>query len=244
MADTANPHIRVFDGIEAPVPGDWVFDPVHTNIMFVARYAMLTKIRGRFNTFDGVIHVAESPEDSWVEVTIDASSISTDNEQRDEHLRSGDFLDLENEPDITFRSTVLHQADVRLAGDEGFENRGHGLGRLPLARMDAAVHEHGRLGESLRGVRIRVADDIGPDLAPRERLADHLAIHFVVEREQRLVLREERVVLAKSGNRRHRCDRYRRRIAERDVGAEVVVLGVGEDDVAATRRKRVRDFAI
>jgi|SRR4249919_1431145 polyisoprenoid-binding protein YceI len=120
MADTANPHIRVFDGIEAPVPGDWVFDPVHTNIMFVARYAMLTKIRGRFNTFDGVIHVAESPEDSWVEVTIDASSISTDNEQRDEHLRSGDFLDLENEPDITFRSTKTERLEgtrVRLTGD-------------------------------------------------------------------------------------------------------------------------------
>lgn len=120
MADTANPNIRVFDGIEAPVPGDWVFDPVHTNIMFVARYAMLTKIRGRFNTFDGVIHVAESPEDSWVEVTIDASSISTDNEQRDEHLRSGDFLDLENEPDITFRSTKTERlagTRVRLTGD-------------------------------------------------------------------------------------------------------------------------------
>ena len=120
MADTANPHIRVFDGIEAPVPGDWVFDPVHTNIMFVARYAMLTKIRGRSNTFDGVIHVAESPEDSWVEVTIDASSISTDNEQRDEHLRSGDFLDLENEPDITFRSTKTERLEgtrVRLTGD-------------------------------------------------------------------------------------------------------------------------------
>ncbi|MGA9161321.1 MAG: YceI family protein, partial [Actinomycetota bacterium] len=91
-----------------------------TNIMFVARYAMLTKIRGRFNTFDGVIHVAESPEDSWVEVTIDASSISTDNEQRDEHLRSGDFLDLENEPDITFRSTKTERLEgtrVRLTGD-------------------------------------------------------------------------------------------------------------------------------
>ena len=120
MADIANPHIRVFDGIEAPVPGDWVFDPVHTNIMFVARYAMLTKIRGRFNTFDGVIHVAESPEDSWVEVTIDASSISTDNEQRDEHLRSGDFLDLENEPDITYRSTKTERLEgtrFRLTGD-------------------------------------------------------------------------------------------------------------------------------
>jgi polyisoprenoid-binding protein YceI len=120
MADSANPYIRIIDGVEAPAPGDWVFDPAHTNIMFVARYAMLTKVRGRFNKFDGIIHVAEKPEDSWVEVTIDASSISTDNEQRDAHLRSGDFLDLENEPDITFRSTKVERADgnrFRLTGD-------------------------------------------------------------------------------------------------------------------------------
>ena len=120
MAETANPHIRIIDDIEAPAPGDWVFDPAHTNLMFVARYAMLTKVRGRFNTFDGVIHVADDPEDSGVEITIDASSISTDNEQRDAHLRSGDFLDLENEPDITFRSTKAERVEgtrFRLTGE-------------------------------------------------------------------------------------------------------------------------------
>jgi polyisoprenoid-binding protein YceI len=120
MADTANAYIRIIDGIEAPAPGDWVLDPAHTNIMFIARYAMLTKIRGRFNTFDGVIQVAEKPEDSSVEIRIDASSISTDNEQRDAHLRSGDFLDLENEPDITFRSTKVERVEgtrFRLTGN-------------------------------------------------------------------------------------------------------------------------------
>jgi polyisoprenoid-binding protein YceI len=120
MADAVHADTRLIDGIEAPAPGDWVFDPAHSNIMFVARYAMLTKVRGRFNTFDGTIHVAERPEDSLVEVRIDASSISTDNEQRDEHLRSGDFLDLENEPDITFRSTNVERVQgtrFRLTGD-------------------------------------------------------------------------------------------------------------------------------
>jgi polyisoprenoid-binding protein YceI len=120
MAETSNPYVRLIDGVEAPAPGDWVFDAVHTNIMFVARYAMLTKVRGRFNTFDGTIHVAEKPEDSWVELRIDASSISTDNEQRDAHLRSGDFLDLESEPDITFRSTKVERAEgsrFRITGE-------------------------------------------------------------------------------------------------------------------------------
>jgi polyisoprenoid-binding protein YceI len=111
---------RTIDGVEAPAPGDWVFDPPHTNLMFVARYAMLTKVRGRFQTFEGMFHVAEKPEDSWVELTIDGSSITTDNDTRDNHLRSGDFLDLQNHPTITFRSTkveVLGDNQLRVTGD-------------------------------------------------------------------------------------------------------------------------------
>ncbi|HEV8420929.1 MAG TPA: YceI family protein [Actinomycetota bacterium] len=104
---------RILDGVEAPAPGDWVFDKAHTNLMFVARYAMLTKVRGHFGDFQGTIHVAEKPEDSSVELSIDASSITTDNDTRDNHLRSGDFLDLENHPTITFRSTK-----VELIGDD------------------------------------------------------------------------------------------------------------------------------
>ncbi len=103
---------RTLDGVEAPTPGDWVFDTPHTNVMFVARYAMLTKVRGHFQTFEGTVHVAEKPEDSWVELTIDGSSITTDNDTRDTHLRSGDFLDLENHPTISFKSTK-----VELLGD-------------------------------------------------------------------------------------------------------------------------------
>jgi polyisoprenoid-binding protein YceI len=111
---------RILNGIEAPAPGDWVFDTPHTNLMFVARYAMLTKVRGHFRTFEGTIHVEEKPEDSWVELTIDGSSITTDNDKRDNHLRSGDFLDLENHPTITFRSTkveLLGDNELRVTGD-------------------------------------------------------------------------------------------------------------------------------
>jgi polyisoprenoid-binding protein YceI len=104
---------RTLGGVEVPAPGDWVLDAPHTNLMFVARYAMLTKVRGHFKAFEGTIHVAEKPEDSWVELRIDAASITTDNDTRDNHLRSGDFLDLENHPAITFRST-----NVELLGDD------------------------------------------------------------------------------------------------------------------------------
>jgi polyisoprenoid-binding protein YceI len=111
---------RSLDGVEAPAPGDWILDPPHTNLMFVARYAMLTKVRGHFNTFQGRIHVAEKPEDSRVELSIDGSSITTDNDTRDNHLRSGDFLDLENHPTISFRSTrveLLGDNQLRVTGD-------------------------------------------------------------------------------------------------------------------------------
>jgi polyisoprenoid-binding protein YceI len=111
---------RTINGVEAPAPGDWVFDKPHTNLMFVARYAMLTKVRGRFGDFEGTIHVTEKPEDSSVELSIDAASITTDNDTRDNHLRSGDFLDLENHPTITFGSTkieLLGDDRLRVTGD-------------------------------------------------------------------------------------------------------------------------------
>jgi polyisoprenoid-binding protein YceI len=121
MADTtAVAFTRTIGGVEVPTTGDWMFDTPHTNLMFVARYAMLTKVRGHFNAFEGTIHVAEKPEDSSVELTIDASSITTDNETRDGHLRSADFLHLENHPTIVFRSTrvdLVGDNRLRVAGD-------------------------------------------------------------------------------------------------------------------------------
>ena len=121
MGETAEgTFTRTLQGVEVPAPGDWVVDTAHTNLMFVARYAMLTKVRGHFNSFEGTIHVAERPEDSWVELTIDASSITTDEDTRDNHLRSADFLDLANHPTITFKSTkveLLTDNTLRLIGD-------------------------------------------------------------------------------------------------------------------------------
>jgi polyisoprenoid-binding protein YceI len=90
--------------------GTWVLDKAHTTIGFVARHMMVTKVRGRFEEFDGAIHVAEKPEDSWAEATIQTGSITTHAEQRDEHLRSSDFLAIDRFPQITFRSTKLERS--------------------------------------------------------------------------------------------------------------------------------------
>jgi polyisoprenoid-binding protein YceI len=104
----------------APPAGDWEIDAGHSDVTFTARYMMLTKVRGRFGSHAGTIHIGEGPDDSWAEVTIDASSIDTNHEMRDNHLRSEDFLHVEGFPTLRFRSTKLEQtgpATLRVTGD-------------------------------------------------------------------------------------------------------------------------------
>ncbi len=97
---------REVEGTELPAPGRWVIDPKHSSVEFVARH-ILTRVRGRFRDFSGTIEVDEVPERSRVEVRIDAASIDTGTPDRDQHLRSPDFLDVERFPSITYRSTAL-----------------------------------------------------------------------------------------------------------------------------------------
>jgi polyisoprenoid-binding protein YceI len=84
----------------------WQIDPAHTTIEFAVKHMMFTTVRGRFKDFTGTVHVDERNADkSRVEVRIDAKSIDTGVADRDAHLRSADFLDVEKHPHITFRST-------------------------------------------------------------------------------------------------------------------------------------------
>ncbi|MDP9330666.1 MAG: YceI family protein [Actinomycetota bacterium] len=101
--------------VQLPPPGKYELDLAHTSVEFLARH-ILTKTRGRFTEFSGTIDVAERPEDSSVQVEIQAGSVQTNNEQRDAHLKSGDFFELETYPLITFRSTA-----VRPTGANTFE---------------------------------------------------------------------------------------------------------------------------
>ena len=100
--------------------GTYTLDPAHTRIGFVARHAMVTKVRGSFDEFAGTAVLdGTNPANSRVEVTIEAASIDTRNAQRDEHLRGNDFLAMQEYPKITFAST-----GVRQAGETTFEVTG------------------------------------------------------------------------------------------------------------------------
>jgi polyisoprenoid-binding protein YceI len=101
---TAPAATREFAGATIPEPGTFALDPAHTTVSFLARHLMVSKVRGAFKTIAGTITVADDPLQSSVEVTIDAASIDTGTPDRDNHLRSPDFLDVATYPNLTFRS--------------------------------------------------------------------------------------------------------------------------------------------
>jgi polyisoprenoid-binding protein YceI len=104
-----------------PTTGTWVIDPSHTRVGFSAKHAMIAKVRGQFAEFSGSLTLdGSAPEASKAAVTIAAASISTGSDDRDDHLRSDDFLAVDEFPEITFVSTgVRHTGgdDFVLVGD-------------------------------------------------------------------------------------------------------------------------------
>jgi len=100
--------------------GDYVIDPDHSRIGFTARHAMVTKVRGSFDDFTGTARIGVDAAASCTTIVIRAASITTNQKQRDTHLRSADFLDVDNHPEISFRSTEVEIVDpetYRVVGD-------------------------------------------------------------------------------------------------------------------------------
>ena len=101
--------------------GDYIVDPAHSRIGFVARHAMVTKVRGSFTEFEGTVFLDEqSPAQSSARIVIKVHSIDTGNADRDNHLRSNDFFAMDEFPEITFTSTAAEQVgdeDFKLTGD-------------------------------------------------------------------------------------------------------------------------------
>lgn len=91
--------------------GNYTIDASHSELGFSARHAMVTKVRGSFTDFTATASTEENLNNAQIDVKIDVASIDTRNKQRDEHLRSADFFDVENYPHITFTSTEVKAKD-------------------------------------------------------------------------------------------------------------------------------------
>jgi polyisoprenoid-binding protein YceI len=107
---------------EVGTASDWTIDAAHSLVQFAVKHMMFTTVRGRFTRVEGTIHCPDEsdPASASVEAAIDAASIDTGDEGRDAHLRSADFLDVEQYPKITFKSTRVERTgedQLRIAGD-------------------------------------------------------------------------------------------------------------------------------
>ena len=148
----------------ADLSGSYTIDPVHTEIGFVARHAMVTKVRGRFNEFEGSGVVdGDDFAKSSVNLTIDAKSIDTRNEQRDGHLRSNDFLSMDEYPQITFRSTAIRQSSdttLDLTGDLTIKGVAKSI-TIPFEYQGQATDPFGNVRAGFEGSTVINRKDYG-----------------------------------------------------------------------------------
>ena len=130
-------------------PASWSIDPVHSSVEFAVRHLMITTVKGRFADVTGTVVLDEAdPARSSADITIAAASIDTREAQRDAHLRSADFFDVERYPALTFRSTRVEgsiEKDFTVVGDLTI----HGVTR----EVALAVTPEGRAGDPWGGTR-------------------------------------------------------------------------------------------
>jgi polyisoprenoid-binding protein YceI len=111
MSESTGLASRTYNGVEIPVPGTYTLDANHRRVGFITRHLMVSKVRGYFADAAATITVADDPSRSSVTATIQAASITTNQEQRDAHLRSPDFLDVEKFPTLEYRGTGVKSID-------------------------------------------------------------------------------------------------------------------------------------
>jgi len=118
---TAEPSLAGTSPTRPSLTGNYALDTAHSRLGFSARHAMVTKVRGAFNEFEGSGYIDDAdPSKSHLKITIKATSTDTRNSDRDKHLRSNDFLAMDDYPEITFASTAVEKVDdtnYRVTGD-------------------------------------------------------------------------------------------------------------------------------
>ncbi|MHA6513873.1 YceI family protein [Tessaracoccus sp. Z1128] len=143
--------------------GTFVIDPSHSALSFVARHAMVTKVRGSFEKFEGSATVdAANPANTSLEVTIDAASINTRNADRDGHVRSADFFDVENFPTWTFKGTgfAVKGDVVEVTGDLTIKDTTRSI-TLPLEYQGSAKDPFGNTRVGFEGSTQILRSDFG-----------------------------------------------------------------------------------
>ncbi|MHA6523965.1 YceI family protein [Tessaracoccus sp. G1721] len=133
--------------------GTYILDPSHSAFSFVTRHAMVTKVRGSFESFEGSAVVdGANPANSTLDVTIDAGSVTTRNADRDGHIRSADFFDVENHPTWTFKGTdfAIKGDVVEVTGDLTIKDTTRSI-TLPLEYQGAAKDPFGNVRVGFEG---------------------------------------------------------------------------------------------
>ena len=139
--------------VETTLPGyrsgRWTPDPVHSEVGFSVRHLMVSKVRGRFARFEADLTTADDPLASTLQASVDLASIDTGDAQRDEHLRSADFLDVERYPTLTYRST-----SIRPDGDDFVvdgELSLHGVTKPVSLRLEVHGFQNSPFGDTRAG---------------------------------------------------------------------------------------------
>jgi polyisoprenoid-binding protein YceI len=169
------------------IAGRWTVDPVHSEVGFSVRHMMVSKVRGRFTGFSADMVTGESPLDSSVTAVVDLDSIDTGNPDRDNHIRSADFFDVERHPTMTFRSTGvrLDDAGYVLDGDLTLKGVTRPISlRLEVGGFGPDPYGGTRAGFSARAEIKR--SDFGVDFNPVLEtggfvIADTVTIHLEIE---------------------------------------------------------------
>jgi polyisoprenoid-binding protein YceI len=167
--------------------GTWAIDPVHSDVGFVVRHMVVAKVRGRFTKFDGQIVTGENAADSAVTATIELNSIDTGNTQRDDHIRSADFFEVETYPTMTYRSTGVRQDGDDLVLDGQLTLKGvtkdvplrlelNGFGPDAYGGTRAGFTATTEINRRDFGVNFNAALETGGAV-----VADKIAIHLEIE---------------------------------------------------------------
>jgi polyisoprenoid-binding protein YceI len=184
MTLTAPTTETAFPGYEAAT---WNIDPVHSEVGFSVRHMMVSKVRGRFTTFSGQIVTADDPAASSVTAEIDLRSISTGNDQRDDHIRSADFFEVESYPTMTYRSTGVRVEDGEYVLDGELTLKGvtrnvplrlelNGFGPDPFGGTRAGFTATGELNRRDFNVNFSAPMANGGAV-----VADKIALHLEIE---------------------------------------------------------------